>query len=88
MAGGRAMKVAIRRIGNSHGIVLPKPVLAQAGLSHEAELTLEGGAVVLRKPVQPVRAGWAAAAKRLAERGDDAWVMSEFANDGDAERTW
>jgi antitoxin MazE len=82
------MKVAIRKIGNSQGIVLPKPVLAQAGLEDEAELTVEGGAVVLRKPAPSVRAGWARAAKRLAEQGGDALVMGEFANEGDAERAW
>jgi antitoxin MazE len=85
---GATMKVAIRKIGNSQGIVLPKPVLAQAGLEDEAELTVEGSAVVLRKPKPSVRAGWAAAARKLAEQGEDALVMGEFANEGDAERAW
>jgi len=87
-AGDENMKVAIRKIGNSQGVVLPKPVLAQAGLEGEAELTVEDGAIVLRKPARPVRVGWAAAAKRLAEHGDDALVMGEFTNEGDAARTW
>jgi antitoxin MazE len=82
------MKVTIRKIGNSQGVVLPKPVLAQAGLEDEAELTIEDGAVVLRKPQRPVRVGWAAASRRLAEQGDDELVLGEFANEGDAERTW
>jgi len=82
------MKVAIRKIGNSQGVVLPKPVLAQAGLADEAELTIEGGAVVLREPRRPVRVGWAAAAENLAEHGDDALLISEFGNEGDPERTW
>ncbi len=82
------MKVAIRKIGNSQGVVLPKHVLAQAGLGNEAELTVEGGAVALRKPTRPVRVGWAAAAEKLAECGGDALLMGEFANEGDAERTW
>jgi len=82
------MKVTIRKIGNSQGVVLPKPVLAQAGLEDEAELTIEDGAVVLRKPQRPVRVGWAAASRRLAEQGDDELVLGEFANEGEAERTW
>ena len=82
------MKITIRKIGNSQGVVLPKPVLAQAGLEDEAELTIEDGAVVLRKPQRPVRVGWAAASRRLAEQGDDELVLGEFANEGDAERTW
>ena len=58
------------------------------GLGSEAELTIEDGAVVLRKPARPVRVGWAAAAEKLDERGDDVLVMGEFANEGDAERRW
>ena len=82
------MKITIRKIGNSQGIVLPKPVLAQAGLDDEAELTIEDGAIVLRKPAKQVRVGWADAARRLAERGDDGLVIGEFANEGDAELEW
>lgn len=82
------MKVVIRRIGNSHGVVLPKPILAQVGFEQEADLTVEGDAVVLRKPARPVRVGWAAAAAKLAESGDDTLAMGEFANEGDVERSW
>jgi antitoxin MazE len=82
------MKVVIRKIGNSQGVVLPKPVLAQTGLQDEAELSVEDGAVVLRKPARQVRVGWAAAARKLAEHRDDALVLGEFANKGDVERTW
>jgi antitoxin MazE len=82
------MKVAIRKIGNSQGIVLPKPVLAQAGLEDEVELTVEKGAVVLRKPKPSVRAGWASAATKIARQGDDVLQMGEFANEGDAELAW
>ena len=82
------MKVAIRKIGNSQGVVLPKPLLAQAGLESEAELTLEAGAIVLRKPEPQVRVGWAAAAQKLAEGGDDVLVMGEFGNEEDAELSW
>lgn len=82
------MQVTIRQIGNSQGIVIPKPLLAHAGLWDKAEITLEAGALVLRKPVQAVRAGWADAAKRIAQHGDDVLVMGEFSNEGDAEWVW
>ena len=83
------MHVTIRQIGNSQGIVIPKPLLAQVGLdAGEAEMTVEGGALVLRKPAKPVRAGWADAARRIAESGDDALVMGDFGNDADAELAW
>jgi antitoxin MazE len=81
--------VTIRQIGNSQGVVIPKPLLAQVGLENgEAEMTIEGGALVLRKPAKPARAGWAEAAKKIAERGDDALVMGEFGNESDTELAW
>lgn len=82
------MHVTIRQIGNSQGFVIPKPVLAQVGLESAAEMTIEGGALVLRKPANPVRTGWADAAQKIAELGDDALVMGEFANEADAELVW
>lgn len=84
----KAMKTIIRPIGNSQGVVIPKPLLAQIGLEGEAEMTIEAGALVLRKPSKPVRAGWAEASKKLAEAGDDRLVLGEFANEDDAEWAW
>src|SRR5258708_29436820 len=76
----KAMHVSIRQIGNSQGVVIPKPVLAQLGLNGEegAEMTIEGDALVLRRPARPARAGWAVAARKIAEEGDDKLVMGEF----------
>ncbi|MHB8477815.1 MAG: AbrB/MazE/SpoVT family DNA-binding domain-containing protein [Steroidobacteraceae bacterium] len=81
-------QIAIRRIGNSQGVLIPKPLLAQVGLTGHAELTVERDALVLRRPARPARAGWAAAAKKIADRGDDALVLGEFGNEGDAELIW
>jgi antitoxin MazE len=55
------MQITIRDIGNSKGVVLPRPLLAQAGLIDHAiaDLSFENGAIVLRKPSKEVRAGWA-----------------------------
>lgn len=82
------MHVTIRQIGNSHGIVIPKPLMAQLGLEKEADIVLEGDALVLRKPARRAREGWAAAAKEIAARGDDALVLGEFANEGDEDLAW
>ncbi len=84
------MQITIRDIGNSKGVVLPKLLLAQAGLDDQttADLTLENGAIVLRKPAPARRAGWARAAQALAGKGGDELLMGEFANADDAELTW
>ena len=85
-----AIHITIRAVGNSKGIVLPKHVLAQAGLSDAAsvEMTVENGAIILRRPATPVRVGWAEAAERIAGHGDDALVMGEFGNEDDAGLSW
>ena len=84
------MQIAIRNIGNSKGVVLPKLLLAQVGLDEEsvADVAIENGAIVLRKPAQSVRAGWADAAKAVAAAGDDALLMGEFANADDELLSW
>lgn len=82
------MKIAIRRMGNSQGVIIPKPVLAQAGLETEAEMSVEKGAIVLRKPASRSRDGWETASKRLAELGDDALVWPEFGNESDKDIKW
>jgi antitoxin MazE len=81
-------QVTIRRIGNSQGIVIPKPLLAQIGLEGHADMTIERDALVLRRPAKPTRAGWAAAARKIAESADDSLVLGEFSNEGDAELVW
>jgi len=64
------VKARIVRVGNSRGIRIPKPLLDQAGLAEDVELHAEPGRIVIEAVRQP-RAGWAEAARRMAERGDD-----------------
>ena len=83
------MKVSLHRIGNSKGVILPKPLLAQVGLvESELDMSVEDNAIVLRRLKEPVRSGWAAAAKQLADAGDDSLVWPEFPNDGDESLIW
>ncbi|MDD2845474.1 MAG: AbrB/MazE/SpoVT family DNA-binding domain-containing protein [Rhodoferax sp.] len=84
------MQIVIRNIGNSKGVLLPKPLLAQVGLddSTVAEVAIEHGAIVLRKPAQTARAGWAQAAQAVAAARDDALLLGEFGNAADADLAW
>jgi antitoxin MazE len=82
------MKTTIRRMGNSQGVLIPKPILAQLGLENEVEMEVENDAIVLRRPRHKAREGWAEASKALAESGDDTLVMGEFGNADDAELAW
>jgi antitoxin MazE len=82
------MVTEIRRIGNSRGVIIPKPLLKEAGLENEAEILLEHGAIVLRKPRRDPREGWAEASRRIAEAGDDKLVWPEFGNLDDRDLQW
>jgi len=84
----KALPVTIRRIGNSLGIVIPKPVLAQIDVTEQVEMSVEKGAIVLRKPRKTARVGWAEAARAVASREEDQLLMGEFANAEDAEFDW
>lgn len=88
MGPDRIVKIVIRRMGNSQGVIIPKPVLAQVGLVDEAELVVEKGAIVLRKPAARARSGWSDAAKRVAQADGDEHAWTDFANEGDKDLKW
>lgn len=85
---GDTMLTTIRRLGNSRGILIPKPLLEQTGLEDKAEILVEGNTLILRRPKSVPRRGWAEASKALAACGDDKLVWPEFANEADADLTW
>lgn len=84
------MRTSVRKMGNSSGIIIPKPILAQIGAKtgDDLDLSLDDGRIVLAPAKQHPRAGWADAARRIAEAGDDALVWPEFGNTGDADLKW
>ena len=59
MSSMKAVTVNLRRIGNSLGIVIPKPLRAQVGLARPADLTVEHGALVLGRTREVARLGGA-----------------------------
>jgi antitoxin MazE len=75
-------------MGNSQGVLIPKPLLQQVGLLDQAEMCVEGDALVLRRPKAAPREGWARASRDLAATGEDRLLLPEFANEGDAELKW
>ena len=82
------MEVAIRKMGNSQGVLIPKPILAQVGLEGTADMQVRNGVIEIRPLRRNPREGWAADARRLAEQGDDAPVWPDVANTGDDELVW
>jgi len=82
------MEVAIRKMGNSQGVLIPKPILAQLGLEGTADLQVRDGVIEIRPVRRNPREGWADDARRIADQGDDGLVWPEFANDSDTDLVW
>ncbi|MBP9229692.1 MAG: hypothetical protein KBF41_16645 [Azonexus sp.] len=82
------MQVTIRKIGNSQGVLIPRPILAQVGLDDVAELQVNNGVIEIRPAKRDPREGWAKDSQRIAEAGDDGLAWPEFGNEGDAELVW
>lgn len=52
------MQLQLRRIGNSQGVILPRPMLQQVGIENGIDLEIVDGAIVLRAAKQHPRDGW------------------------------
>ncbi len=79
-------------MGNSTGMILPKPILKLLGVESGAsmELVVEDGRVIATPIRNGVRHGWEADAQRLgAEQLDaDASAWLGFSNDVDGNLGW
>ena len=70
------MRAALVRIGNSKGVRLPKPLLAESGLTDEVELAVVDNTIVI-SPVTAPRQGWDEAFARMAAAGDDGELIED-----------
>ncbi len=74
------MEVAIRKMGNSQGVLIPKPILAQLGLEGTVDLQVRDGVIEIRPLRRNPRNGWASDTQRLVEAADDAPLWPDVAN--------
>ncbi len=84
------MRAAIRKLGNSSGVIIPKSMLAEIGIvaGDPVDLSLEDGRIAIAPVRRGPREGWAEAFRVIAEAGDDALVWPEFGNEEDDDLTW
>ncbi|HYF23161.1 MAG TPA: AbrB/MazE/SpoVT family DNA-binding domain-containing protein [Caulobacteraceae bacterium] len=84
------MRAAVRRMGNSSGVIIPKPLLAELGTEagDEIDMTVRDGLLVIAPVKKTVREGWAEDARRLASQGDDALAWPEFGVEEDGALEW
>jgi antitoxin MazE len=67
------MKSQVRKVGNSHGVIIPKPLLDEIGIADGDLVNLKvnkKGRIVLSPVRTEARAGWAADSKALAQAGE------------------
>lgn len=82
------MRVPLRKMGNSSGVIIPKPFLAEIGATNAVEMIVEDGRILIEAEKRSPRNGWAAASRELAEAGDDRLVWPEFGNTDDETLEW
>lgn len=84
------MRTILRKVGNSCAVIIPKPFLAQLGakVDDELELSLDKSRIVLSCVKKQARAGWAEAAQKIAQSGNDALVWPDFSNADDENLQW
>jgi antitoxin MazE len=56
-SGNMKLRASLTRIGNSRGIRIPKPLIAQCGLGEQVELRVTAEGLVIA-PHRPMRSGW------------------------------
>ena len=88
--GEAAVRAAIRKLGNSSGVIIPKSMLAQIGIAagDPVDLSLEDGRIAITPIKRRPREGWAAAFAEIEELGDEDLAWLQFGNDGDDELQW
>jgi antitoxin MazE len=82
------LKVTIRSIGNSKGVVIPKIILEQSGIQEIVDMSVDGEKIILSKPKNLVREHWAQDAQSLAKLGEDKLALGDFANEEDGDWVW
>lgn len=70
------MKASIIKIGNSHGIRIPKPIISQCEFEEEVELSVQNNALII-KSLKSSRKNWDSAFKKMAANADDQLLDSE-----------
>ena len=66
------MKSQIRKMGNSQGVLIPKPLLDEIGVraGDPVDLRIKKGRLVIAPGRAGPRAGWAADSRALVETGE------------------
>jgi antitoxin MazE len=89
------MRSVFRKVGNSHAVIIPKPFMAEIGVSGEdpIDIKVQEGTIIIEpladdpNRVDP-RAGWAEECRQIRAAGEDGLVWPEFGNVDDDKLVW
>ena len=85
------MRTALRKMGNSTGMIVPKAILSEIGsaIGEELDIKVENGRIVAAPVRGGVRAGWAEAAALIgAEPDPEAEEWLDLDDEAGSEWTW
>ncbi len=81
------MKAVLRKMGNSHGVIIPKALISQFGFDKEVEMRVTPTGLIIEKPKAPLREGWEEACAALAyEKPDQDWL--DFGDEAGKDAGW
>ena len=76
------LKIKVRKIGNSKGIVIPQKYLKiVGGDKDEIDVEVDKKGILLKSNNDVPRKGWAKAFKRMAKNGDDKLLIPDVFED-------
>ena len=81
------MDLKVVTIGNSRGVILPKHLIEEYGITDHLELELEKDHLVLRPPKNP-REGWALAIQAEESRAEGLLLPDQPTSWDEEEWTW
>ncbi len=77
-------------MGNSHGVIIPKPLLAEADMNvgDHVDVAVKAGKLVIAPLLRDPRSRWAEEIKAIVAAREDSLVWPEFGNDDDKDIEW
>lgn len=85
------MKSHVRKLGNSHGVIIPKPLLDEIGVTAGDPVNLKvnkKGRLVMSPVRVSARDGWANDSKALAQAGEAGRVWPNIPAGPDGSAKW
>ena len=88
------MRSALKKIGNSSGLIIPKPLLLEIGAEagDAVDIEVEDGRLIVSRVPRTVREGWAEASMTLGLQGlseeEVEWLDAPLTSETDEDWTW